>query len=122
MENAESRLEPVQAWLDAATDLDIDVVAPFTLRVDGNELQCVALVRDFGGVSGMVLLHGGVPQWDEVRDLLETACELGYGFSFIRESYCAYDRDLFVDTLNDWGWRGGTDAAPVWYSGEPWTV
>jgi hypothetical protein len=44
MENVESTLELVQAWLDAATDLGIDVVAPFTLGVDSKELQCVGLI------------------------------------------------------------------------------
>lgn len=122
MENAGSLIELVQAWLDAATDLGIDVVAPFTLRVDAQELECVALVSDFGGVSGMVLLQGGVPEWEEVRDLLEGARELGYGFSFVGKSYSVYDRGLFVDTLNDWEWRRGTDTAPAWYSGAPWTA
>jgi hypothetical protein len=116
MANDGPSLELVQAWLDAATHLGIEVVAPFTLRVDAKELQCVALVRDFGGASGMAILQGGAPEWEAVRDLLEAARELGFGFSFIANSYSVYDRALFVDTLNDWGWRRGNDTAPAWYS------
>ena len=113
--------ELLRAWLDAADDLGIDVVAPFTLRVDEQEVHCIALIPDFGAVNGMVVLQGGVAEWEEVRELLDAASKLGYGFSFLRDSYRRYDRGLFVDTLNDWGWRTETRAAPEWYSGEPWT-
>jgi hypothetical protein len=37
------------------------------------------------------------------------------------ESHALYDRDLFVATLNDWGWIGDPAHAPVWYTGKPWT-
>lgn len=110
-----------RAWLDAASDLGIDVVAPFTLRVAERDLTCVALVRGFGKVNGMVVLRGGVSEWQGVRDLLNAASELGYGHSFVRDSYARYDRALFVDTLNDWGWQRETEP-PDWYTGEPWTA
>jgi hypothetical protein len=31
------------------------------------------------------------------------------------EPYEAYNRALFVETLNDWGWFGPTGMAPDWY-------
>lgn len=114
------RLDYVRAWLDAADDLGIDVVAPFTLSVDEQEVQCIALIADFGAFNGMGVLQGGVAEWREARELLDAASKLGYGFSFVRDPYRRYDRGLFVDTLNDWGWRRETRVAAEWYSGEPW--
>ncbi len=37
-------------------------------------------------------------------------------------SYAKYSRDLFVDTLNDWGWYGPEYGSPQWFSGQPWTA
>ena len=36
------------------------------------------------------------------------------------ESYGQFDRELFVATLNDWGWFGDGQP-PDWYEGTPWT-
>jgi hypothetical protein len=37
------------------------------------------------------------------------------------ESYCRYDRQRFIDTLNDWVWFGHPSKAPAWYTGTPWS-
>lgn len=31
--------------------------------------------------------------------------------------YDAYDRDLWLEMLNDWGWQLDPSTAPAWYSG-----
>jgi hypothetical protein len=36
------------------------------------------------------------------------------------DQYGEFERDHFIDTLNDWGWFGSGDP-PGWYSGAPWT-
>ena len=28
-----------------------------------------------------------------------------------------YDREIYIETLNDWGWFGSPDDAPKWFSG-----
>jgi len=45
--------------------------------------------------------------------------EHGYFVSVVSTSYEDYDRELFVDTLNDWQWFGPGDP-PEWYTGQPW--
>ncbi len=35
------------------------------------------------------------------------------------EAYSQYNRELFVETLNDWGWFGDSSAIPEWYTGHP---
>ena len=115
--------ELLRAWLDASDDLGIDVVAPFTLRVDEQEVHCIALIPDFGAVNGMVVLQGGVAEWEEVRELLNAASKLGYGFSFFLFEIRIVD--MTGGSIRGHPERLGigteTRAAPEWYSGEPWT-
>ena len=54
------------------------------------------------------------------RELRQQAVALGTRWSVLGPSFLEYDRDLFLGTLNDWGWFG-VMAPPSWYSGEPWT-
>ena len=51
----------------------------------------------------------------------QAAAEGGFYVSFLAPSYDDFDRELFVATLNDWGWKGREGAAPEWYTGEPWS-
>jgi hypothetical protein len=32
-------------------------------------------------------------------------------------AYSKYDRELFTETLSDWGWFGDASAFPDWYTG-----
>ena len=109
----------LKSWLTAATDLGIEVTAPFVLSVDGGEVGCVAIVRHFGQRNGMLVRRGGVPEWQEVKELLDRATDRGYGFTHLGKSYAEYDRLSFIDALNDWGWAGESDAAPDWYTAAP---
>lgn len=107
------------AWAKAATDLGIAFEAPFELNVADTHYQFVGRVAEFGARNGMLICSDTVgPSFDEVRSL--DLPELGFGFSFLRSSYCAYNRALFVDTLNDWQWTNDAEDPPGWYSGLPW--
>jgi hypothetical protein len=109
----------VQAWQTAADNLGIDVIAPFTFDHDEHELSCLALVRSFGAQKEMLVVYGSAEEWSALRPALDAARDDGYGFSFVRDADAAYERDLFVATLNDWGWTGRSEDAPSWYTGEP---
>ena len=82
-----------------------------------NELRCVALVKGFGHINGMLVRRGGGTQWAEARELLDQAVDLGYGYTHLDAE--EYDRSSFIGLLNDWGWHGDADVAPDWYTGEP---
>ena len=102
------------AWLEAATDLGIRVVAPFSLATDaGDSVPYEAYLPDFGGSKGMVV---GFLDRDD-GDLRKQG---GYGSSDLSDAYRRYDRKLFIDTLNDWQWTGEKDGAPSWYTGKTW--
>ena len=47
--------------------------------------------------------------------------ENGYYCSALNfEHYKNYDRQYFIDTLNDWGYFGDASKKPHWYTGQSW--
>jgi hypothetical protein len=88
-----------------------------TLR-DGSVVQSLGLVRNFGSQLG-TLLFGAARQPSE-RELRELEAE-GYFCSALFESYHAFARQHFEDTLNDWGFYGEAQERPAWYSGAAWS-
>jgi hypothetical protein len=103
------------AWLEAAKDLGIRVTAPFGVQASGGEpIIYEALVLDFGGPKGTVV---GVldDKLDDCRAIQ------GYYYSNLSPSYRDYGRQLFIDTLNDWGWSGPLELRPSWYTGKSWS-
>ncbi|MGH9665213.1 MAG: hypothetical protein ACRD9L_12380, partial [Bryobacteraceae bacterium] len=101
------------AWLKAAADLGIKVVAPFKLSVANGEAHWFeAYVADFGGPKGTVV--GNLD-----HSLNDIRKKHGYYASNLSSSYETYDRKLFIDTLDDWGWFGEKEKQPPWYTGKP---
>lgn len=111
-----SREKVSDAWLAAARDLGITVTAPCVLETGEGEYTFAALVHDFGRPKGTLVV---VPSDREV--LVEAARARGYFPSCLYESYEAYERQLFIDTLNDWQWFGNDGERPDWYTGKPWS-
>src|SRR5438552_296623 len=103
----------VNAWLEAASDLGIRVVAPFLLTTaSGETVWCEAHVLDFGGPNGIF-----IGNTDSKQLLVLQGCD-GYAFSHLGHSYRSYSRESFIDMLNDWGWFGETGKEPTWFTGE----
>src|SRR5580692_7982885 len=87
----------------AAKDLGVDVVAPYTL-VDaaGVANDFIALFRCFGSEKGVLICHAD--DWVMKNGI---ASHHGYGCSGLHpDSYSQYDRELWIETLGDWGWCG----------------
>ncbi|MEI6788557.1 MAG: hypothetical protein WCL49_08775 [bacterium] len=106
-----------KAWLQAGRELGVEVVAPFSLRSPAGEVvEYIALVRNFGTDKGMLLLADF-----GAKGSMQLAQAEGFSFSCLSESYAEFDRQRFIDALNDWGWTGSDKQAPNWYTGEPWT-
>ena len=102
------------AWLEAADDLGIRVVAPFRLVTGDGEVWFEAFIPDFGGPKGTIAgsIENPVPNSRQ---------QLGYFPSDLGPSYRGYVRQFFIDTLNDWGWFGEEGKKPRWYTGQPWS-
>ena len=107
----------MEAWKQAAQDLGIRVEIPFTLRTETGSVQvCEGRVLDFGGPKGVLFRPIGS---DENRD--KSLKETGFFLSQLGSSYYQYDRQLFIDTLDDWKWFGPKGGQPEWYTGKNWS-
>lgn len=103
----------VQAWREAAVDLGIRVVAPCDLVLaDGRVVQVEAYLPDFGSPTGAVAVS--------LERAGNTQGTSGYWRSMLAEIYQHYDRQLFIDTLDDWQWFGKKGEEPDWYTGVTW--
>ena len=83
-----------QGWRDGADDLGITV----------QKLEDPVLVSHFGSKAGMLCALRSTKEGQ--RELQREAEALGMGWSALGTSYLRYDRELFIETLNDWGWCG----------------
>jgi hypothetical protein len=110
-------LKILNAWKIAANDLNISIKYPFYLTAkNGKKMKFDLLIEHFGSPNGIIIMsmfniHG-----------LKTINNHGYSYSALNfKSYSIYDRQLFIDTLNDWGYFGDLSNTPDWYTGAPWT-
>ena len=101
------------AWKTAALDLGFVFTSLFILKHDGKAFTFFGHLPQFGAKAGMLVLT----EYDSAQ--CEVASTCGFGYSCISESDEPYERQDFIDLLNDWGWSVSDQAAPVWYSGAP---
>jgi len=99
----------IEAWRQAATDLGLRLTAPFdTTDKQGRPIQVEGFLPDFGGPSGITFVS--------FARRIQPANVGLYG-SVLFEIYRKYERSLFIETLEDWGWFGPADGRPGWYAG-----
>jgi hypothetical protein len=105
----------IKSWRIAAQDLNIRIQSPFTLTVGKNKIIATLLVENFGSKKGTIVLS-----IDYEGDFNEPK-KLGYYCSALNpEGYSIYNREKFIDTLNDWGFFGEKKETPDWYTGQTW--
>lgn len=102
--------EAIRAWQKAATELSIEVTAPFILRGKSQEHQFIAWVPHFYPHGVLV---GAIGDSETLKEDVKNA---GYVCSFINpEVYKSFNRELFIETLRDWGYYGPEDKRPTWF-------
>lgn len=111
MTNTEAKV--VASWKQAALDLGLRFVSPFVAPSSaGFTHEYLGLVCTFGGHAGAVIRVAREPSEqspDPVGD--------GYYRCILGPGYERYDRQLFINTLNDWQFFGPASQQPEWYSG-----
>jgi len=103
-----------ESWSKAAKDLGFRFVSPFEIE----QVSFTGLVEGFGSSKGTLIFVNsdeGTSPWASI------ATKNGYGYSCLSSHYEEYDRESFIDTLNDWGWSKPDQNPPTWYTGQPWT-
>ncbi len=105
-----------EAWLEAHEDLGIEVQIPFTIvSPEGSEFAVLGLIKHWGGPQGTILIS----MEDDFQALGHLLESLGYAWSASSPfSYGRYDRERFIELLNDWGWYGNRQEKPGWYHGQ----
>ena len=103
----------VAAWKMAATDLGIRFISPYiTQSKTGLRHEYLGLVQKFGGPVGMLVRVLGEPS-----EISPDPTGDGYYWSILSRSYAQYERQFFIDTLDDWQFFGPDTERPEWYSG-----
>lgn len=106
----------IVAFYQAGRNLDFDVSSPFIFSSpDGRVHHFPLYVKDFGSPQGTLFFS-----LDENRDLKEIQ-QYGFFISLISTNYGTYEKQKFIDMLNDLGYYGPKETKPIWYTGEPWT-
>jgi hypothetical protein len=105
----------VAAWQDAARDLGIRFTSPFTAQHGGAAISCLGLVHQFGRRIGTI-----ISVLDEPSSETRYPADDDFFPSRLSDSYARYDRQFFIDTLNDWQFFGADAEKPVWYTGKSW--
>ena len=97
----------IKAWKEAGQDLGIEVESPFIL----NRVRFPIFVKHFGSYSGTIIID-----MDDI-DTADDVIPKQYYWSGINPiNYREYDRDHFINTLEDWGWFGPESKKPSWYA------
>ena len=103
------------AWRAASEALGVEILAPYSFEWKGDVFDCLAFVPLFGGTKGTVVEALHEPGFDADPRLRAAAQEAGYFVSSVNtEAYSTYDKQLFVETLQDWGYFGPAEQAPPW--------
>lgn len=104
----------VAAWHEAAADLGFRFTSPYlATSKDGRQFEALGLVHEFGGRVGTLI--AAEPEADLYPPMGD-----GYGVSYLAwDGYARYDRDSWIEMLDDWGFWGERSRAPSWYSPGP---
>lgn len=104
----------IDSWKDAERDLGISVSGPVNIRInDQISIRADMLVRNFGGRLGTIV----VEDYSAIEPYVSAICAAGYFWSNFGPPtrQHAYDREMVIDVLRDWGWSGLPEDAPSWY-------
>lgn len=109
------QIDFINAWTTAAKDLGLLIRPSFNILSDnGQTIHCALLLENFGSKLGTAIF----------TDLLQCPdpnfSSKGYYISTLGVGYSEYHRDLFIDTLNDWGYFGDPKLEPDWFTGHYW--
>jgi len=107
----------IKVWQQAADDLGLKIQSPFHLTTSENKkIRFELLVENFGSKLGTIIFL--IDDLTEIR----TPSQYGYFFSALNpDSFVIYDRQYFINMLNDWGYFGDKTKTPDWYTGKSWT-
>jgi hypothetical protein len=108
----QKQIDVIISWTIAAKDLGL-VIRPLFEILSGNDqtIQCALLIENFGSELGTAVFT------DIDRSPHSGFSSKGYYISILSDRYVEYNRQSFIDTLNDWAYFGDPKLTPDWYTG-----
>lgn len=106
----------IKSWSEASKDLNIKIKTPFIIKDNNRKIIFELLVENFGCKKGTIIIT--------INELEKINIPEKYGFycsALNPINYSVYNRQYFIDTLNDWGYYGEKAETPIWYTGEFWS-
>src|SRR5436190_1835387 len=98
----ETEAKVVAAWKEAAAELGFQFTSPFIATLpDGSQQEHIGLVHHFGRRVGTLISVLYEPSEHFRRPTSED-----YFWSILGLGYRHYNRDDFIEALDDWGYFG----------------
>ena len=102
----------VAAWRQASVELGFEFTSPFVLVLpDGSQQEYIGLVHHFGRRVGTL-----ISVFREPSEYFPRTESDDYFWSILGPGYRHYNRDDFIETLDDWGYFGPVATRPGWYA------
>ena len=115
----ETESKVVEAWRRAANDLGIKFTSPFTVAIRGGKrAEYIGFVHNFGRRVGTII--SVLYQPSSLAGLVSGHKDDDYYISVLGSGYGDYNRQFFIDTLDDWQFFGADSERPAWYTGKVW--
>ncbi len=103
----------IEAWKNASIDLNIKIQTPFIITTsDKIEISYGLMVENFGKPKGTIIFSIYDMKNINIPEKYDYYCS-----ALNPEVYSTYDRDVFIEVLNDWGYYGEKSETPEWYTG-----
>jgi hypothetical protein len=107
---------PERAWIEASKDLGIRFIHPYKFTgLNGEEYEVAGLLPDFGGGKGALITNR---KSDEEAVIMADLTNDYFTSGLNPRYYDKYDREHFIETLSDWGWKGEKEKRPDWMKDE----
>ena len=111
--STQSRL--TRRWIEIANALGLRITAPASIVLpSGERIGADALLLDFGGPRGMLLITDDDLVWPHRVAIADA----GYGFSVLSDpgpmANSPPHPNEVIDVLRDWGWTGDPAEEPDW--------
>ena len=102
----------ITAWKLAQNELGLELIVNYVMNTSSGKVVFPVFVKKFGRKKGTL-----ISTHTDFRDN-SMPSDKDYYFSIINENqYSKFDKALFIETLEDWGYYGKADTVPKWFKG-----
>jgi hypothetical protein len=102
----------IKAWKIAAQELGLDIITSLQMNTENGKVTYPVLVKHFGGKKGTI-----IAQHSLFMDYPMPKHKDYYYSAVNADTYSKYNREYFIETLEDWGYYGDKASKPKWYNG-----